>query len=260
MSLQKEWHFLRHFHSIHWSLGIFQAHLEPADLYIRTTFAVTPFSCVHRDWGFSENHTLWRGICMHAYATVCTEICNIQYIPGVKHKDCNISKVVVRSQGKPNRMCFNAMGILAKSHSRPKAVRPFDITIKSFHFRSKHFSKRQKASCLMISTWFQSTVFIYIDNHYSITTSSNKSITYAIKTSSKKDNFSSNFTPFSTNLKTLVHNWKTPQKNTHWHDIFCVKWWTRSLSSWFLYMKYSHSSQPRHVQSSWPFARDPMLK
>ncbi len=89
---------------------------------------------------------------MHAYATVCTEICNIQYIPGVKHKDCNISKVVVRSQGKPNRMCFNAMGILAKSHSRPKAVRPFDITIKSFHFRSKHFSKRQKASCLMIST------------------------------------------------------------------------------------------------------------
>lgn len=36
---------------------------------------------------------------MHAYATVCTEICNIQYIPGVKHKDCNISKVeFVRSQ------------------------------------------------------------------------------------------------------------------------------------------------------------------
>lgn len=85
---------------------------------------------------------------MHAYSTVCTEICNIQYIPGVKrHKDRDISKVeFVRCQGKPNRMCFNAMGILAKIHSLPKAVRPFDIKIKSIYLRSKHFSKRQKAS------------------------------------------------------------------------------------------------------------------
>lgn len=31
-------------------------------------------------------------------------------------------------------------------------LRPFDITINEFHFRTKHFSTRQKASCLIIST------------------------------------------------------------------------------------------------------------
>lgn len=39
------WHFLIHFHSIHWSIGIFQAHLHPADLYIRTALAIVLFSC-----------------------------------------------------------------------------------------------------------------------------------------------------------------------------------------------------------------------
>lgn len=69
------------------------------------------------------------------YATVCTEICDIYNTFLVLNaKTSTYQKFNPLSVSENQTVCFNELGILAKM-SLPKAVRPFNITIKSIHFR-----------------------------------------------------------------------------------------------------------------------------
>ncbi len=166
MSLQNKLHFLRYLYSIHWSLGIFQVHHvhpgTPSDLSTSGQLWPLRHSLVFTGTEFSLKTIRYEE---NLYACVCYGmhwICNIQYIPGVKQR-LQYQKCYLLGVRESQNVCASMQWEFLQKATHSLKLRPFDITINEFHFRSKHFSTRQKASCLIISTWFQSTVsYIYI--------------------------------------------------------------------------------------------------
>lgn len=124
-------------------------------------------------------------------------------------------------------------------------MRPFDITIKSIHFGlDQNALVKDKKYCFSFLFFLFST-----DNHYCITTSSNKSTTNAIKTSSKKD-IHHFFCP------QISRPWKTPQKKHIDVTFFASSEGLDRCLLGFVYKIQSLFSTRTSLKFIWPLTRD----